>query len=166
VDEKGSGAMEERSTGRERFFSFDDYDNVIGLVINQAAYCLSRDLDSIIKANGISITPREFVILNRLHQNGELTQKQLTDMDYKDAAATSRLVESLRRNGLVNRRTSRTDRRATIISLTEKGRNVRAILVPQLSDMLRTALGEASDADLEVVFETLKRVIRTSFAAR
>lgn len=158
--------MSDQDKGKDRFFSFDDYDNVIGLVINQAAYCLSRDLETIIRENGISITPREFVILNRLHQFGELTQKQITEIDYKDAAATSRLVESLRKNGLVNRRTSKTDRRSTIVSLTERGRNVRAILVPQISDMLKSALGESSEAEIEVISEALKRVIRKSLVSK
>ena len=158
--------MSDQDKGKDRFFSFDDYDNVIGLVINQAAYCLSRDLETIIRENGISITPREFVILNRLHQFGELTQKQITEIDYKDAAATSRLVESLRKNGLVNRRTSKTDRRSTIISLTERGRNVRAILVPQISDMLKSALGESSEAEIEMISEALKRVIRKSLVSK
>jgi DNA-binding MarR family transcriptional regulator len=124
------------------FFSFDDYDNVIGFVISQAADVLAKRLEQLLQENGASLTPREFVVLNRLHQYGELTQTQLSELSYKDPPATSRMVESLRRKNLVRRRTSKIDRRITEVSLTESGRALRNLIAPLLSQLLKDAVGD------------------------
>jgi DNA-binding MarR family transcriptional regulator len=109
----------------QSFFDFDDYDNVIGFLISQAADVLVKQLEQIFQAGDVSLTPREFAMLNRLAQYGELTQIELSELTYKDPPSTSRIVESLRRKQLVRRKTSKSDRRSTDISLTEKGREVR-----------------------------------------
>ena len=56
------------------FFDFDDYDNVIGFLISQAADVLVKQLDQIFTADDVSLTPREFAMLNRLAQYGALTR--------------------------------------------------------------------------------------------
>jgi len=147
-------------------FSLDDYDRVIGFVISQAAEALSRQLIAIIERNGISITPREFVIINRLWQFQSLTQSQLVNLSYKDPAATSRLVESLRKKGLVTRKTSPSDRRVTDVKLTEKGSAVRSILAPQISEMLRSATAHVDEADLLAAFRVMKAIAGSSETTR
>ena len=139
-------------------FSFEDYDNVIGFVISQAAEALTRRFETIIRHNGISLTPREFVVLNRLHQFGEMTQTQISEFSYKDPASTSRIVESLRAKRMVTRKLSKTDRRVTFVSLTEKGRAVRAILVPQFAEALRNAAAGSSPEELMAALKVLKRI--------
>lgn len=153
-----------QSLTREQLFSFDDYDNVIGFVISQAADLLARRLSAIIDRNGISITPREFVIINRLHQYGSLSQGQIANLSYKDPAATSRLVESLRKKGMVSRRNCTDDRRVTHVSLTEKGRAARAIIAPQLSEMLRSAVAGVSEESLLAAFDVMKAIVATGDA--
>lgn len=143
----------------EELFSFDDYDKVIGFVISQAADLLARRLNRIIERNGISITNREFVIINRLHQHGSLTQGQLANLSYKDPAATSRLVESLRKKGMLRRKACANDRRVTHVTLTDKGAAARAIIAPQLSDMLRQATANSSEADLLATYRVLKTMV-------
>jgi DNA-binding MarR family transcriptional regulator len=144
---------------REQLFSFDDYDNVIGFLVSQTADLLARRLTAIIDRNGISITPREFVIINRLHQFDSLSQVQLANLSYKDPPATSRLVESLRKKGMVTRRNSVEDRRVTHVSLTDRGRAVRAIIAPQLADMLQAAVAGVSDADLLATHRVMKAIL-------
>lgn len=140
-------------------FCFENYDNVIGFVVSQAAEVLGKGLEEIIRRNGISLSPREFVVLNRLHQFGEMSQTQISDASYKDPASTSRIVESLRTKRMVSRKISKVDRRVTYVSLAEKGRAARDIIVPQLADFLRGAVGESTPAELMAALKVLRRVI-------
>ena len=87
TDAKGRG--HDGPIKAEELFSFDDYDKVIGFVISQAADLLARRLNRIIERNGISITNREFVIINRLHQHGSLTQGQLAGLQITGVPADS-----------------------------------------------------------------------------
>jgi DNA-binding MarR family transcriptional regulator len=143
----------------QSFFDFDDYDNVIGFLISQAADVLVKQLEAIFQADDVSLTPREFAMLNRLAQFGELTQIELSELTYKDAPSTSRVVESLRRKQLVRRKTSRSDRRSTDISLTDKGREIRDRVAPQIADLLQRATGASSNKELAAAVTVLKRVI-------
>ena len=147
------------------FFNFDDYDNVIGFVISQAADVLAKRLEAIIHANGVALTPREFVVLNRLHQHGELTQTQLSELSYKDPPSTSRVVESLRQKRFVRRRVSKLDRRITDVSLTDEGRQVRALIVPHLAALLQDAVGDSTPEELAATMAVLGRIVSRSRSA-
>jgi DNA-binding MarR family transcriptional regulator len=146
-------------------FSFDDYDNVIGFVISQAADTLTRRLEAVISQTGITITPREFAVLNRLHQLGEMTQTLISESTYKDPASTSRVVESLRAKRMVNRKVSKIDRRVTHVSLTDKGRAVRAVIVPRFTVALREAAGSSSPQELMAALRVLKRIAGSAESA-
>ena len=84
-------------------FSFDDYDNVIGFVVSQAGYRLSQALIRAIESLGSDLRPREFAVLNRLHERGELTQIQLAELTYKDKPAITRMLDRLIDRGLVRK---------------------------------------------------------------
>lgn len=141
------------------FFCFDDYDNVIGFVISQAGDVLAKGLEAIITRNGITLTPREFVVLNRLHQYGEMSQTQISEYSYKDPASTSRIVESLRVKRMVNRKASKLDKRVTFVSLTEKGRSAREIIAPQMAEFLRAAAGDVSPTELASAMKVMRQII-------
>ena len=141
------------------FFDFDDYDNVVGFLISQAADVLVKQLEAIFQADDVSLTPREFAVLNRLAQFGELTQIELSELTYKDPPSTSRIVESLRGKQLVRRKTSKSDRRSTDISLTDKGRTIRDRIAPQIADLLQRATGGSSNKEMAAAVAVLKRVI-------
>mgnify|MGYP001121376618 CR=1 len=143
----------------QSFFDFDDYDNVIGFLISQAADVLVKQLEAIFQADDVSLTPREFAMLNRLAQFGELTQIELSELTYKDPPSTSRIVESLRRKQLVRRKASKSDRRSTDVSLTDKGREVRARIAPQIADLLRRATGASTHRELGAAVGVLKQII-------
>lgn len=149
----------------EEMFSFAVYDSVIGFLVSQAADGLARSLNEIIDRKGLSLTAREFVILNLLHEESPLPQTQLVERSYKDPAATSRLVESLRKKGMVARVTSKTDRRVTLISLTPEGEAARAGIVPELSAMLRDAVGDSSDEDLRAAQRVIRRIVGATLRA-
>ena len=140
-------------------FSFAIYDAVIGFRLSQAADGLARALNGIIDAKDLPLTAREFVILNLLHEESPLPQTQLVERSYKDPAATSRLVASLRKKGMVLRVTSREDRRVTLISLTPKGAEARAAIIPELSDLLRQAVAVSSDEELRATQRVIGRII-------
>jgi MarR family transcriptional regulator, organic hydroperoxide resistance regulator len=139
-------------------FSFDDYDNVIGFVVSQAGYRLSQALIKAIESLGSDLRPREFAVLNRLHERGELTQIQLAELTYKDKPAITRMLDRLIERGLVRKVTSAADRRAMVVSLTPAGEALRNAIAPLIVQFLETACEGISNADLAVTVATLKRI--------
>ncbi len=139
-------------------FSFEDYDNVIGFVVSQAGYRLSQALTAAIAQVGSDLRPREFAILNRLHQHGGLTQIQLAELTYKDKPAITRMLDRLIAQDLVKKVPSETDRRAYVVSLTPGGEAVRDAIVPLMVDLLETACAGIDPMDIETTIATLKMI--------
>ncbi len=144
--------------GRRAPFSFDDYDNVIGFVVSQAGYRLSQGLAKSIAGLGLDLRPKEFAVLNRLHQHGALTQTQLADMTYRDKPATTRMLDRLIARGLVRKVMAEDDRRAFKVSLTPEGERLRDTIVPLTVSILETACRGISAEDLATTVATLKKI--------
>ena len=139
-------------------FSFDDYDNVIGFVVSQAGYRLSQALLRAIESLGSDIRPREFAVLNRLHERGALTQIQLAELTYKDKPAITRMLDRLVERGLVRKAASAADRRAQVVSLTPEGETLRNAIVPLIVGFLERACEGISPEELAVTVATLRRI--------
>jgi DNA-binding MarR family transcriptional regulator len=139
-------------------FSFDDYDNVIGFVVSQAAYRLSQALEKAIARTGYDLRPREFPVLNRLHQYGKLNQTDLAAMTYKDQPAMSRMLDRLIGLRLVEKVMSPDDRRAFLVSLTPTGQAARDAIVPLIAEMLETACRDVDEDDLWATVATLQKI--------
>jgi DNA-binding MarR family transcriptional regulator len=139
-------------------FSFEDYDNVIGFVVSQAGYQLAKALEKTIVQVGSDLRPREFAILNRLHQYGELTQTQLAELTYKDKPAMTRMLDRLIERKLVKKVMAADDRRSFLVSLTPRGEGVRNAIVPRIVSVLETACTGISRKDLAVTVATLKKI--------
>ena len=139
-------------------FSFDDYDNVIGFVVSQAGYRLSQALLRAIESLGSDLRPREFAVLNRLHERGELTQIQLAELTYKDKPAITRMLDRLIERGLVRKIASSADRRAMVVSLTQEGEALRNAIVPLIVGFLEAACEGISAEELAVTVTTLRRI--------
>lgn len=139
-------------------FSFDDYDNVIGFVVSQAGYQLAKALENAIVEVGSDLRPREFAILNRLHQYGQLAQTQLAELTYKDKPAITRMLDRLIERKLVKKVMAADDRRSFLVSLTPRGEEIRNAIVPRIVSVLETACTGISRRDLAVTVATLKKI--------
>ena len=139
-------------------FSFDHYDDVIGFVVSQAAFQLARTLAKAIADAGFDITPREFAVINRLHQHGELNQSELAEITYKDKPAVTRMLDRLIVRGMVQKVPDSADRRAFKVSLTDKGEHVRDQIVPLCVQMLEQSCKSIRREDLLTTVATLKKL--------
>lgn len=150
--------MKARNKAHPVPFSFDHYDDVIGFVVSQAAYQLARTLSKAIEELGFDITPREFAVINRLHQHGQLNQSELAEMTYKDKPAVTRMLDRLIDKGFIKKHPSAEDRRMFNVALTKAGESVRSKIVPLCVEMLETSCEGISHDDLLTTVATLKRL--------
>ncbi len=67
----------------------------------------------------------QWVILSCLWRDGEITVSVLADLVGNGLPATSRIVDRMMERGLVGRRKHKTDGRAIVVTLTDKGEELR-----------------------------------------
>lgn len=139
-------------------FSFESYDDMLGFVITRAGSLMGQTFKSAIVKAGYDITPREFALLNRLHQHGRLNQSQLANLTYKDRPAVTRMLDKLIKSDYVKKLTCDDDRRAFQVSLTTKGEKIRKAVAPIAVDIAMSASEGIPKKDLITTLNTLKSI--------
>lgn len=90
-----------------------------------------------------NLTPTQFTTLLRVHEHGSVSQNHLGRLAAMDVATIKGVVDRLRGKGLTQSGADPSDKRRTMISLTDKG-------VALIDDLMR--IGEAISEDtLEIL---------------
>jgi MarR family transcriptional regulator, transcriptional regulator for hemolysin len=91
----------------------------LGWLLSTVSHSLATELTAALE--DVSVTPRGYCVLSTA-QRGEYTQTALAQAIGLDKTTMVVTIDALERAGLVERRTSSTDRRARVIAVTEAGR--------------------------------------------
>jgi len=117
-------------------------DESLGFIINRTAIAVKKEFTKRLKT--FNLTPEQWSILNRLGEQDGLLQKDLAEKTYKDQPNTARILDKLEKKKLVRRADNPEDRRAFLIFLTDRGKEVRESIIP-----ITTLLNEDAAAGLE-----------------
>src|ERR687892_2542902 len=90
----------------------------LGWLLATVSHALTTELTAALE--DVSVTPRGYCVLNAA-MRGEYTQTALAQALGLDKTTMVVTIDALERAGLVERRTSTTDRRARVIAVTEAG---------------------------------------------
>ncbi len=96
-----------------------------------------------------------------LHQNGPSTQRELADALGVSARNVTGLVDALVETGFVRRDAHPTDRRATLVSLTSRGRRVADGLATGRVELARQLFDEMSPRTFTGLVAGLDSVLAT-----
>ncbi len=106
----------------------------------------------------------EWRVMAVLAQQSDLSAAQVAERTAMDKVAVSRAVSRLLARGRLERRTAPADRRKSMLSLSNEGRNIYAEVVPvalRLERSLLAVLGQADRQALERILDTLLEHART-----
>lgn len=130
----------------------DDLVNRLSQTLAQA----NRFIAGTLKERGLDgIAPSHGDILMQLFASGEQPMRELARAIGRDPSTVTALVKKLAAAGYVRTEKGAQDRRATIVSLTEKGRGLRGEF-EAVSAALREVQGRGIDA---ADMETARRVL-------
>jgi DNA-binding MarR family transcriptional regulator len=110
----------------------------LAFLLAHASHVLSTELTAALA--GLGITPRANCVLSSALP-GDRTQIQLADTCQLDKTTMVGTIDELEQAGLVERQTSPTDRRARLIVVTDRGREVHARARTVVADVYRDVLG-------------------------
>ena len=92
--------------------------------------------------DGTPLTPEQFFLLFRLHEQDGRSQRELADPDLDDRSNITRQVAALQRAGLVTRRPDPRDARKQRVFLTSDGRALFERLQPAIVQTRRALFGD------------------------
>jgi len=124
----------------------------------EQVFNIERDLryvSSIIKQKGreilanFPITPPQFVALQWLNEDGDMTIGELSNKMFLACSTTTDLIDRMESNGLVERVRDTSDRRVVRIHLKEKGQNIILEVLEARREYLASILTNFSKKDVE-----------------
>jgi len=104
------------------------------------------------------LTSMQFATLAKLAEAGALSQNALGRLTAMDAATIKGVVDRLGKRGLVKTENDRTDRRRTIVSLTDAGRALFEALEAQGRGVTTETLAPLSGSEQAVFLHLLRKL--------
>ena len=111
-------------------FSAFPLDSSPGFLIYKTAAMMKAELARASHSAGFAITPEQWTVLSRLWESEGESQTVLAERTSKDRHNITRILDLLKKNGLVSREPDPKDSRSRRIFLTDEGRALKEKLIP------------------------------------
>ncbi|WP_374722927.1 MarR family winged helix-turn-helix transcriptional regulator [Peribacillus tepidiphilus] len=125
-----------------------------------------RYISSIVKQKGreilnnYTITPPQFVALQWLLEDGDMTIGELSNKMYLACSTTTDLVDRMEKNNLVMRVKDENDRRVVRIHLLDEGKNIIDDVIKKRQNYLKEVLSDFSEDEVLSLQSSLKKLHR------
>lgn len=106
----------------------------------------------------VPLTPEQFMLIDLLWNQGQMTQQQLADQMQKDKNSVTQLVDAIERKGFVVRKRNPEDRRSNTLVLTEKAENLKLDAKRKGIFILDKMLDGISEDELRAFLKTLRKL--------
>jgi DNA-binding MarR family transcriptional regulator len=104
------------------------------------------------------LTPEQSHILDILHEShGSTTINRLVEITQRQHHSISTLIDRMRRQGLVTRRKSRSDRRKYEVAITQKGEELVQMMTRESVDRIFASLSDDEKRRLRSYLEQLMK---------
>jgi len=123
-----------------------------------------RYISGIIKQKGremlstYTITPPQFIALQWLFEDGDMTIGELSTKMYLACSTTTDLVDRMEKNLLVERVKNPNDRRVVRIHLLEEGKRIIDEVIKKRQVYLEEVLGDFTSEEIQVLQRSLTKL--------
>ena len=124
--------------------------------LHLTGYKIKRYIASMLRQQGVPLTPEQFMLIDLLWNEGEMTQQQLANQLKKDKNSVTMLVDAIESKGLVVRRQNTLDRRSNTVVLTDKALELKEMSKQKGITILDGMLEGISEEELHSFLNTLR----------
>ncbi len=112
-------------------------------------------------ACGYEITPEQYLILSIIMDSGgELYQRQISEITYKDRPNVTRIINILEEKGLVKRIEDVNKRKVYKIAVTQEGIELRKKIQPTMWELRANATQGIEEEDLQNALKILEQMLK------
>ena len=112
----------------------------VGVLVNILNCKLKKHIASVFKKEGINLTAEQFLVMDTLWNQGEMTQQNIAYIIQKDKNSATQFIDNLEKKGLVQRVVDTADRRVNNIKLSKAGLamkdNTKKVAIAAVNDIL------------------------------
>lgn len=110
------------------------------------------------QTHGIELTKAQFILLKRLIENEGQPQHNLAFITNRDKTSLARLISTMEKKGMVQRKVCEKDRRINHVFITDYGRGIMEKAAPVLHEVIETIHAEIPSSDMETTIRVLKEI--------
>lgn len=136
----------------------DIFTNIIGNAIVASGRAIKVHNLNLYSKHGFKITPEQYLVLNMIKDDENLSQNKLCELLYKDKSNMTRLISVLEEKGLIIKEPTENGKQANIIRITDKGRKLRAEITPVMIESRKQYLREISQDDMYTCIKVLSQI--------
>ena len=106
----------------------------------------------------LDITTEQWVILDRLAEGDGISQTDLANDSFKNAPTVSRIIELLRKKGLIEKKQSDNDRRQSLIYISGKGQSYHERATPAVLELRQRGWQGLNEQDYVDFMRIMNRI--------
>ena len=133
-----------------------ELDRCINFLLNSAQHNVFQYLSGRLAVHGI--TPGQYGVLNCLWTYKELTPKQIGEQLHLEASSVSGLLDRMQKASLIERKTDPENRRAVLVSPTQKALDIQRPIEQIIDDMNTYVLETFSEEEREALIRALATI--------
>ncbi|HZW78601.1 MAG TPA: MarR family winged helix-turn-helix transcriptional regulator [Flavobacteriaceae bacterium] len=133
-------------------------EDIIHLLTGRTPLSLSRIFGIRLREADIAVTKEQWSVLAVLWKKDGVTQQYLADATFRDRAGITRLLDNLQKEGLIERRPDKDDRRTNCIYLTQKGKAIEKNVVEVLDEVVNAITVNVPDEDIERLRDIFEQI--------
>lgn len=130
----------------------------IAVELNLTGCKLKQFLSAKLRETDVPLTPEQFMLIDLLWNQGEMSQQELADMMQKDKNSVTKLVDAIEKKGFVIRRQNPHDRRSNTLVLTEKALALKPVAKQKGISILDLILEGIKEEELRSFLTTLRKL--------
>ncbi len=108
--------------------------------------------------HSFSLTINQFQVLEVLYHRGDLSIGEITKLTVGTPGNTTVVVKNLKRDGFVHSIPDLRDKRSSILSITQKGKDIIEQLFPDHAKNLESYFEVLNDDEMEILFNLLRKL--------
>lgn len=126
--------------------------------LHLTGYKIKRYIAAMLRQQGVPLTPEQFMLIDLLWNEGEMTQQQLANQLQKDKNSVTMLVDAIGSKGLVVRKQNALDRRSNTVVLTEKALEIKEMAKQKGISILDKILEGISEEELHTFLKIVRKL--------
>ncbi|WP_432664694.1 MarR family transcriptional regulator [Wukongibacter baidiensis] len=141
---------------KKSYGKIDDLNLKLVIALSRSTQSLHRRGLKVVKEGGL--TSSQFGVLEVLYHKGDLRISEIIEKTLSTGGNMTVVIDNLEKEKLIKRYRDPKDRRATLISITESGKELMDVIFPKHVDDLREIFGVLSNEEKEILFVLLKKL--------
>ncbi|MGM7636091.1 MarR family winged helix-turn-helix transcriptional regulator [Bacillus sp. Hm123] len=133
--------------------SLDEY---ISIYIHQTDLLITSEVKS--RLAPFNIAPEQNLVMMLLWKKDGLSQQEIAEQLKKDKTNIARMLLNLEQKGLIRRVCCQHDRRSLKVFLTEKGADLKEIIIPIAKEINKQIYKGISEEELQTVRAVLSKM--------